>query len=159
MTNLVDTVRGMVKKTCLISGRLKKEGCSVSLKDAPRRRLIVDFDKPGSPLGASETRCDYLFVADKHGSTGWVLTIELKRGRLDASEAVEQLRAGARVAEQLVPRPIKVNFRPVAASGGNKAERAELRNRRNMIRFHGQAEYVRLLKCGDRLIGAFKESA
>ena len=157
MTGLVDTVRGKVPSTCLVVGRLKKEGCSVSLKDAPRRRLIVDFDKSGSPLGANDTRCDYLLVAEERGSTAWVAPIEIKRGRLDASEAVEQLRAGARVAEQLVPSPMRVDFRPVAASGGNKAERAELRNRQNMIRFHGQTEYVRFLNCGERLIDAFTE--
>ena len=52
MTGLVKAVAGMLDQRCMVSGRLKKEGCAVSLKDAPAPRLIVDFDKPGSPLGA-----------------------------------------------------------------------------------------------------------
>ena len=51
-------------------GRLRKEGCKVSLNDAPEPRLIVDFDKPGSPLGQNQTRCDYLFVADSGECVG-----------------------------------------------------------------------------------------
>ena len=157
MTGVVETVRGKVENTCVISGRLKKEGCSVSLKDAPQPRLIIDFDKPGSPLGKNQTRCDYLFVAEVSSKPGWVVPIELKKGRLDASKAVEQLRAGASAAEQLVPNTVTVNFRPVVASGGNKAERAELRAERNRVRFHGTAQPVRLIKCGDKLIEAFDQ--
>ncbi|MDE2998371.1 MAG: hypothetical protein OXU79_04750 [Gemmatimonadota bacterium] len=156
MTGLVDTVRGKVQNVCLVSGPLKKEGCSVSLKDAPPRRLIVDFDKPGSPLGVSMTRCDYLLIADDADDSGWVVPVELKKGRLDASEAVKQLRAGANAARKLVPKGSKVNFRPVVAAGGNKAERNKLKDKRNWVRFRDHAEYVRLLKCGDQLINAFK---
>ena len=158
MTGMVETVRGKVESTCVISKGLRKEGCSVSLKDAPKPRLIIDLDKPGSPLGKNQTRCDYLFVADAQGNRGWVVPIELKKGRLDASKAVEQLKAGASVAEQLVPDTLTVNFRPAVASGGNKAERAELRAERNIVRFRGSVEYVRLLKCGDKLINAFNKA-
>ena len=158
MTGLVDTVRGKVQNTCLISGRLKKEGCSVFLKDAPRRRLIVDFDKPGSPLHEKETRCDYLLLAEDADFSGWVVPIELKKGRLDASKAAKQLKAGAKIAEKLVPDSISVNFRPVAAVGGSKAERVELRAKKNRVWFHGTSEIIRLIKCGERLIDAFKES-
>ncbi len=156
MRRLVDTVRGKVKKTCLVSGGLKKEGCSVSLKDAPRRRLIVDFDKPGSPLSKKKSRCDYLYVAEDAGNSGWVAPMELKKGRLDASKAVKQLKAGARVAEKLVPDSESVNFRPVAASGGNKAERVELRAKKNRVGFHGTSEVIRLIKCGERLMDALR---
>ena len=158
MTGLVDTVRGKVENACVKSGGLRKEGCSLSLQDAPQSRLIIDFDKPGSPLRWRQTRCDYLFVAEVPGKPGWVVPLELKKGRLDASKAVEQLKAGASVAEKLVPDTLTVNFRPVVASGGNKAERAELRAGRNKVRFRGSVEYVRLLKCGDKLINAFNKA-
>ena len=158
MKGLVETVRGKVESTCVINRGLRKEGCVVSLRDAPKPRLIIDFDKPGSPLGKHQTRCDYLFVAEVPNKLGWVVPLELKKGRLDASGVVGQLKAGASAAEELVPDTVTVNFRPVVASGGNKAERAELRLVRNKVRFHGTAEYVRLLKCGDKLIDAFNQT-
>ena len=153
MTGLVETVRGKVENTCVRSGRLRREGCTVSLQGAPQLRLVIDFDKPGSPLERQQTRCDYLFVAEVPAKSGWLAPLELKRGKLDASEVVGQLRAGARAAEQLVPDTMPVNFRPIAAFGGGitKSERNELRANRNKVRFHGTAESVRLIKCGGKL--------
>ena len=154
MTGLVDTVRARVEDTCVAAGGLRKEGCSVSLRGAPRPRLIVDFDKPGSPLTRTETRCDYLLVAEVKNQPGWVTLLELKKGRLDAGKAVSQLKAGSRAAEELVPRTMEVNFRPAVASGGNKSEREKLRDKKNRVKFHEAVEYVRLISCGDPLTKA-----
>ena len=156
MTGLVSTVRGKVNSSCIENRGMKKDGCSVSLKDAPQPRLIIDFDKPGSPLGRNQTRNDYLFVAEVSAKPDWVVPLELKGGEVDASEVVGQLKAGARAAEQLVPKAMSVNFRPIVAFGGgiDKAERNALRNKRNRVQFHGMAESVRLIKCGDQLIKA-----
>ena len=153
MTGLVETVRGKVENTCVHSGRLRKEGCTASLQDAPQPRLIIDFDRPGSPLEGQQTRCDYLLVAEDPGKPSWVVPTELKKGQLDTSQVVGQLKAGARAAEQLVPDTTAVNFRPIAAYGGGitKSERKELRANRNKVRFHGTAESVRLIKCGGKL--------
>ena len=63
MSGLVQRVRARVDDRC-IATRIRKQGCSVSLDGAPAPRVIVDFDKLGSPLGPSDQRCDYLFVAD-----------------------------------------------------------------------------------------------
>ncbi len=149
---LVESVRGRIDPECLVS-RMRKEGCTVSLKDAPRERLIVDFDKPGGPVGGEGRRCDYLFVADgAQDEAGWVAPLELKKGALRASEVVRQLRAGAEAAERLVPGGLRPAFRPVAAYGSiHKLERTALRERRNLIAFRGRMEAVRLMKCGDRL--------
>ena len=155
MIDLVRTFRETLDKRCLGNGRLNKQGCKVSMKDAPSPRLVVDFDKPGSPLGPSQTRCDYLFVADGDKSSGWVAPLELKNGRLHANQAVRQLRAGARAAEQLVPSGEQVKFRPVAVSGStSKAERNRLKGKDGGIRFHGCVEPVRLLSCGAPLTEA-----
>ena len=165
MTGLVGTVRGKVNNTCIGNRGIKKEGCSVSLKDAPQPRLIIDFDKPGAPLvnkpgarpGDDPIHCDYLFVAEVSSKPGWVVPLELKnQKKMDASEVVGQLKAGARSAEQLVPNTMTVNFRPVVAfSGGiRKDERNALKANRNKVRFHGTTEPVRLIKCGDQLTKA-----
>ena len=127
----------------------------MSLAAAPKPHLIVDFDKPGSPLGPHETRCDYLFVAE--GDIGLVAPLELKRGRLHAREVVGQLQAGASAAEKLVPPEEPVKLRPVVASSGrSKAEISRLKAKGNRIRFHGRLEPVRLMSCGGPLVGALR---
>ena len=157
MTGLVERVRRALDPKCLVKGGLKKKGCKVMMTDAPSPRLIVDFDKPGSPLAANATRCDYLLIAEGEHADGWVVVIELKGGRLDADEIVRQLRAGASAAERFVHQGEAFRFRPVAASGSvPKYERTKLRDKANMIGFHGHEERVRLMHCGDRLAMALR---
>ncbi len=127
------------------------------MTDAPSPRLIVDFDKPGLPLAADATRCDYLLVAEGGHGHGWVVVLELKRGRLHADQVVRQLRAGASAAERFVRRGEAFRFRPVVASGSvPKYERTKLRDKANMIGFHEHKEPVRLMHCGDRLAMALR---
>ena len=155
MTGLMETVRNRLDTRCLVSGLLNKKGCKVSMKGAPETRLVVDLDRPGAPLGPDETRCDYLFVAKAEGS-GWVAPLELKRGRLKVGEVVKQLQAGASVARKLVPSHADVRFRPIAAVGDTTStqERNRLRRPDNLIRFHGKAEPIRLMSCGEALVYA-----
>lgn len=153
MTGLVSEVSARVSPDCLTQ-RCRRPGCSVSLKGAPSPRLIIDFDKPGSPLGQSDTRCDFLFIAEDNDESGWVAPLELKSGSVDASQAIKQLRAGARVAEEIVPQNAKVNFRPVLACKGiPKAERTALKSK---VRFRRQTEALRLIKCGALLKQALR---
>lgn len=58
MTGLLETVRTKTDDKCLELGKCEKDGCGVSLKDVPKSRLVIDFDKPGSPLGEDQSRCD-----------------------------------------------------------------------------------------------------
>ena len=157
MTGLVATVRNAIDGACLVKGGLSKDGCKVVMTDAPSPRLIVDFDKPGSPLAADAVRCDYLLVAEgKHGH-GCVAVLEVKRGRLHADQVVRQLRAGASAAEKIVPRGKALRFRPVAVSGrAPKHERTKLKNKANAIEFHGRREPVRLMSCEARLATALR---
>ena len=156
MTSLLARVRNAVDARRLIKRRkLYKEGCRVLMTNAPNPRLIVDFDKPGSPLAQEATRCDYLLVAKGQQEFEWVAPLELKRGQLRADQVVRQLRAGASAAEKLVPEGEPVKFRPVAASGSaSKHERKRLKDKGNMIRFHGHVEPVRLMSCGAPLVRA-----
>lgn len=155
---LVDVVKNKVSQQCL-TRRCRRGGCSISLQGSPNPRLIIDFDKPGSPLGQSDTRCDFLLIAEENGESAWVAPLELKSGRMDASEVLRQLREGARAAVDVVPQTVSVRFRPVAAHRGiHKAERNKLRRKTNRIRFHGTMEYVRLMPCGEQLVQALRQS-
>ena len=151
MTHLVNRARNAISLRC-IGHKLRKRGCTVSLAGAPAPRLIVDFDKPGSPLRSSSTRCDYLFIAIGDDNFGWVAPLELKKGRLDAAKVVGQLQKGAFAAERLISSAEPIRLRPVAVTGGptSKAERDKLKKKR--VRLHGCVEAVRRLKCGDTLV-------
>ena len=97
---------------------------------APRPRRIVDFDKPGAPLPPHATRCDYLLIAEGSDNCGWVVPLELKRGRLEVNQVVGQLRAGASEAEKLVSQDEACRFRPVVAVGNvPKSERQKLKEK------------------------------
>ena len=153
MTNLVRRIRENLPDECFATGRLRKKGCSVSLRDAPVPSITIDMDKPQAPGGQSDTRCDYIFI----GGSDDVLLIplELKKGELDASDIVKQLQAGADIAAtRIIPEGEGVQFLPVAVCGG-KFHRAEIRRlSQSKIRFNNQNANVRLLRCGQRLIDA-----
>lgn len=155
MTGLVERAREKLDARCLVEGRLNKEGCRVLMTGAPAPRLVVDFDKPGSPRHPDAPHCDYLFIGEDVNGLDWVAPLELKRGRLHADEIVRQLQAGADAAERFVSESESIKFRPVAATGRTpKAERNRLRSKNNRIRLHGRMEMVRLLSCGEPLVRA-----
>ncbi len=157
MTALLESVRRVIDTGCLVKGGLNKDGCKVVITNAPTPRLIVDFDRPGSPLSADATRCDYLLVAEDEHARGWVAVLELKRGSLHADQVVRQLQAGAIVAEKIVPAGEAFKFRPLAASGSTpKHERTKLREKSKMIALHGIKEPVRLMSCGAPLVQALR---
>lgn len=133
-------------------GPVRKSGCHVLLRDAPTQRLIIDIDKSGSRSSGHQVRCDYLFIADGQGHDGWVVPMELKRGALDAEKVHRQLTAGAALADKIVPRRENIRFRPTAAYGSIRIEdRNKLKRARYSIKFRGQDEPIRLLKCGTPL--------
>ena len=152
MTALLKDVERRIGEDCLVKGGLKKDGCKVAMTGAPAPRLVVDFDKPGSPLAADVTRCDYLVIAEGEGAHGWVAVLELKRGKLHEEQVVRQLQAGASAAENLVPRDAALRFRPIVASGSrHRHEYTRIKNKSIRIRFHGHREPVRIISCGERL--------
>ena len=79
MTGLVDAVREKISPKCL-SRKCSRPGCRVPLKDAPNPRLIIDFDKPDSPLGERDASCDFLLIAEEDDESAWVAPLELKKG-------------------------------------------------------------------------------
>lgn len=146
---LVATVGKGVKDTC-VADRIERGRCKILLKGAPKPYLIIDFDKPDSPLGADQKRCDYLFVEEDPADSGWVVPLELKSGRVDVSHAVEQLQAGARAAEENISQRLSIIFRPVLVCSG-RIHKAERRAMRKKVHFHGHREPLRQIRCGTRL--------
>ena len=78
-----------------LSSSYNREGCRVYMTDVPSPRVVVDADLAFPAHNRDGKRCDFiLFLFDNKGR---LLTapIELKSGKVDASEACEQLQQGA----------------------------------------------------------------
>lgn len=152
----IQVLRSRVSDDRLVTGRLNKDGCRVSLQEISQDRVIVDLDKPGSPLSQSDARCDYLLVVEGNsGGPEWIVVLELKKGSLDVSKVTGQLQAGAKTAERLTDASIPRAFRPVAAVGSvPKGQRRALKTINITLR--GKQEMPRLLKCGDKLVNILR---
>ena len=99
VTGIIASIQTRLDADC-IARQCRKDGCSVSLVGTPQQRPIVDFDKPGAPLGPAAPRCDYLFLAESSCRELWIAPVELKKGPVDASKAIPQLQAGAHAASR-----------------------------------------------------------
>ena len=111
MTNLVDKVKSCVPPNCFAI-RCRRDGCSITLKGVPQPHVLIDMDK--GLVSDNDSKCDYIFVGGSDNT--WVVPLELKRGSVEASDAVKQLRAGAEFAEGIIPKCAKVRFRAIVAS-------------------------------------------
>lgn len=153
MTTIVEKVEAIFDPKCIVT-RMNKQGCRVTLKGMSCQHIIVDLDKLSSIL-KHKSRCDYLFFTAIDTNSEWFIPLEIKKGKLHATEAKRQLQAGAQIADPLVPRNQVVNFRPAVAVGCvPRAEILKLRNRNNRVRFRNQISHIKLLKCGDSIARA-----
>ena len=154
MADIVNLIKKKLSDGCFAK-KLKKEGCSVSLKDAPVPSITIDMDKRQAPVGQNEAKCDYIFI----GGSGnvFLMPLELKKGKLDASQIVKQLQAGANIAARIIPRGEHVRFRPVGVCGGKIHPDQRRQLLQSEIRFNGQRPTVELLNCGDPLIKALRK--
>ena len=154
MANLVERIKKKLPAGCIAKGKYIKEGCSVSLKDAPSPSIMIDMDESPALVGKNKTKCDYIFI----GGCGdvWLEPLELMKGDLDASKAVKQLQAGTNIADaHIIPAGEQVEFKPVAVSGRlSKVQKRKLLKPSSKIRFKGVRFHILVLKCGRPLIEA-----
>ena len=145
MNQILAKIRKAVPSVCRTS-MCDKDGCSVSMKGAPRPHVIIDMDC--KKLGIRGSRCDYLFISKKDQNSAWVVPIELKSGRFDVSKVRDQLQGGARFAQTLLARGDQFDFVPILAHG-KPIHRAEMyRLRAVRITFRGKKQQPRLIGCG-----------
>lgn len=160
MSVLVDAVRGKVSEECCAS-RLRRGKCRVSIPEHIEQFCLIDMDHPEAPIGREGKRCDFLFV----GSNGnlvapngnLVVPLEFKRGSPKVRIVLEQLQAGAQVADELIPKNMKdITFRPAVVYGGHM-RRCQIRTIRNeRISFRNTSHIAKLIKCGQSLAQVFK---
>ena len=157
-TTVVETVRRKTNARCHTT-RCREGGCSLSLQGVPKPNVLISLEHPASPVNVNQARCDYLFVGGEDGNDGpWVAPIELTAGAARVSKFLPQLRAGAAVAERLVPQGARVRFRPVAVYGGEfrRIERDNFLKSANRVRFQNKREKIRLVRCDSPLTKALK---
>ena len=143
MSNLANAVRARVSEECLTT-KCENRRCKVGLPNNPYLFVVINMDHSKSPAPRDREHCDFLFIGECSGDN-WVVPIELK-GRPKASKIVSQLRAGASVAEKIVPNRVKVKFKPVAVYDGQfrRAEVYAFREKRNRVKFRQQREFILL---------------
>lgn len=156
MSALVASVTQRVDHDCR-TNHCNKGKCSISLKDAPAQRVIVDLDCATLRMPAIRKRCDYLFVGEVD-DTAWVVPIELKGGGFKADEVVEQLQGGSHVADEQLPPKSSFEFVPVLAHGKrvHRKNFSDLRHRNITLR--RKKSRIVTLRCGDKLVRALRKS-
>ena len=126
----------------------KKGNCSLKTDGIKRPYKIIDLDKPGSPLGNQEKRCDYLLLVG--GQKNWVMPIELKGGRVSLTNTAAQLQAAADYAGKKIFQGHELNFCPILVCGSlHSYTRNRIKDRK--IRFRGKEEKIRVISCGQEL--------
>ena len=156
MSEVVDVVRAALPAGCEVES-CRAQGCELTLAGIARERVIMDMDCLDLSWLGDVQRCDRLFV----GEGDFVAAIELKSGDIRASQVFEQLQSGARVAEHYVPDSARVQFRPIAAYGGqlHPNDRDKLRRRGRRIRFRQERFEVTLVRCGSPLLSTLRKTA
>ena len=126
-----------------------KKGCRVSMADLPSDRVILDVDLAFPTDKAETNQCDFiLFYIDTGQSSLVGVPLELKGGDVDASDAIAQLREGARIVDNFAPRNVAIDLVLVLvhADGIHKAQFEKLRDSR--IRFRGAEFPINTARCG-----------
>ena len=144
MRGIVAAVKRKVPQQCQ-TRQCRSSGCTVSMSGAPDSRVIVDMDCTALAIPAGTVRCDYLFIGETVDNV-WVTPIELKSGKINGGDVVNQLQGGADFAESL-PVGEPVRFLPVLAHGKgvHRKQRQSLRERH--VTFRGGKYQVTLIRC------------
>ena len=142
--------REHLEATChgALSNACSKDGCSLDIGCFQRRPLVIDADEIDRGGEGGGNMPDYYVLVTDVGSM--LAVVELKSGRLDASLAAEQLRGGAREADEMLA-GIDVEFFPIVlcGKGVHAAETKVLRAQK--IRFRGVSHPIIKKRCGSRL--------
>ena len=125
-----------------------RDGCQALLDDVPRERIVVDVERVFEAQGRQGKRCDFVvFLVGNRGEL-LIAPIELKSGRVDVSDALEQLQEGATFTEQFASKASGAVCRPILIHRhGLHSKDRKILNRTKVL-FHGVGLTVLTERCG-----------
>ena len=154
-SEILEGIRDRIGKANLFGGNSFRRGrCSADLTAVSENdRVVVDLDKvfPSGQEGENQCECVLFYFDDTENFI--VVPIELKGGgNVDASEAVEQLKAGAAFAIDYTPRSVKSVCCPVLFHNGiSRAEVRQLSKSQSKVHFRGKSFEIKTARCGGKL--------
>lgn len=136
---------------------INKDGCSIPLNNPVPNHVIIDMDlyvkHSGSLPTPNSSNCDCVFASDGSGrkdiwQDAWVVPIELKSKKVDASEAIAQLQAGADLIKTLICQNCRFKFMPLLAHGPGIRSTTLRKLEGRFIYFNGKKYPIKRIRCG-----------
>ena len=163
---IVEAVRAKTKSLCQ-TDCCYDSGCCMSLEGIPEPYVLINLEHDSAPHHRDHSRhhnhphCDFLLVAGGDDNGGpWVAPIELTTGNKDGDLLLRQLRAGADIADDLLPLDVSFKFRPILAHDGrlNQYVITEvIYLQSNYIQLRYESEPIELTRCSGTLADALVE--
>ena len=150
MDGVIEAVSDTVADSCRVHD-CNKDGCSISVRTATPRHVVIDLDCSALRIPRDRKRCDYVFIGEKN-RRNWIVPIELKSGGFNAADVVDQLQGGADAAGDWIPPGVHFLFVPVLAHGTSavrRKQRTEFRSKK--IDMRGRKKQVVMIRCGGSL--------
>lgn len=154
----VETVRTKTDEQCHAT-TCRDGRCSLLLDDIPEPSILISLEHEAAPVQNNQEHCDYLFVGGSDEKKGpWVAPVELTASAARVSKFLPQLRAGADIADKLLPQNVQVRFRPVAVYDGElkRIERDGFLKPANHVVFRRKRVPIKLVRCRSPLTKALK---
>ena len=83
------------------------------MTDVPSPRIVVDADLAFPAHKIEGKKCDFILFFFENAGRFLTVTVELKGGNVDASEAQEQLQKGADFANRVMPADVNSICSPI----------------------------------------------
>ena len=123
------------------------EGCRVFMTGVSPDRVIVNTESAFPAHGLEGKRCDYvLFVVNPQGNLV-AAPMELKSGKVDASEAADQLQGGATFVECATPATSATVCCPILFHGRSIHSKERKALNRQKIEYCGQRVTIKTARC------------
>ena len=163
---IVETVKAKTNSLCQ-TDCCCDSGCCMSLEGIPEPYVLINLEHNVAPRHRNHSRhynhphCDFLLVAgaDENGGP-WVAPIELTTGNKDGKLLLRQLRAGADIADDLLPPNVSFRFRPILAHDG-RLHQYVITNviylQSSYIQLRYESEPIELTRCRGTLADALVE--
>ena len=119
--------------------------CVVDLNGVPKERLILDLEQFAVGCGFAGSRCDYVLFAELGESKVLCVLIELKSGRISASQVRRQLQGGANLVKKYCHFQMNCCALLIHKSGISKVDQRKMA--RDRVKFEGSVPIIRSL-CG-----------